>query len=447
MNTNCDNKFYDVTINDLIPLTLRHWRKILLVGIVIAVALGLYKFIPLNNTANDFINDATKLTEYEADKKLLQDSIEKIQSEVKIKEKELEESIYLNLDPTLVTRGFISFYIDIPIKDDASGYQQNLVNSYVSYFESGEIYDDIANQLDEYIKPVYLAQMIKTKTDYANGISSFNIYVMGSNNAQADEIMQLIEQAVYNKKTDFSNIVTAHSISLVSENITVVADTKVKKDQEFQTEGYAALMSKLNEKKSELQSIESEYITKKYALLSGAIFGFVGLLCGMLLAMTYFTVVVIFSNKIKTRKQIIGNYSVDVLGEYIQENKKNNKIDVFISKLAKEPYDLSIDEINQVIANNVLAISKSNKILILGCKDITNTEEVFENISSCEILKNYVITYNDKTINNPGTLSDILNCDAVITIVKKNKTTLDELQNAIYTFDKYNKEFIGIILA
>jgi hypothetical protein len=447
MNTNCDNKFYDVTINDLIPLTLRHWRKILLVGIVIAVALGLYKFIPLNNTANEFINDATKLSEYEADKKLLQESVEKIQSEVKIKEKELEESIYLNLDPALVTRGFISFYLDTPIKDDALGYQQNLVNSYVSYFESGEIYDDIANQLDEYIKPVYLAQMIKTKTDYANGISSFNIYVMGSNNAQTDEIMQLIKQAVYNKKTDFCNIVTEHSISLVSENITVVADTKVKKDQEFQTEGYEALTSKLNEKKSELQSIESEYITKEYALLSGAIFGFVGLLCGMLLAIIYFTAVVIFSNKIKTRKQIIGNYSVDVLGEYIQENKKNNKIDIFISKLAKEPYDLSIDEINQVIANNILAISKSNKILILGCKDITNTEEVFESVSSCEILKNYAIKYNDKSLNNPDTLSDILSCDAVITIVKKNKTTLDELQNAIYTFDKYNKEFIGIILA
>jgi hypothetical protein len=72
---------------------------------------------------------------------------------------------------------------------------------------------------------------------------------------------------------------------------------------------------------------------------------------------------------------------------------------------------------------------------------------VFESVSSCEILKNYAIKYNDKSLNNPDTLSDILSCDAVITIVKKNKTTLDELQNAIYTFDKYNKEFIGIILA
>jgi hypothetical protein len=447
MNTNCDNKFYDVTIKELIPLTLKHWRKIILVGMVIAIGLSLFRFIPLYNTANEFQQDPTMVTEYEAEKRLLQESVEKIKNEVKLKEKELEESIYLNLDPTMITRGFLSFYLDTPIKDDALGYQQNLVHSYVSYFESGEIYNSIANQLDEYVNPVYLAQMIKTKTDYANGISSFNVYVMGSNNEQTDEIMQLIKQAVYSKKSDVSSIVTEHSISLVSENITVVADTKVKKDQDFQTEGYDALKSKLNKQETKLQNHESEYVTKKSALFSGLIFGLIGLIGGILLATGYFTVAAIFSNKIKSRKQIIDNYNVDVLGEYIPDTQKRKKIDVFISKLAEEPYDISINEIHRIVANNIIALSKSNRILILGSKDISNVVKVFEDLSTCGILKDYTIGYNDSPLNNPDTLANILKSEAVILVVKKNKTTLDELQNTIYTIKRYNKEFIGIILA
>jgi hypothetical protein len=447
MNTNCDNKFYDVTISDLIPLILKQWRKIFLIGIMIAVAFGLFKLIPIYIAADNFEKNPASVTKYEEEKKLLQGSIKKTQSEIEFKENELKESIYYNLEPTMITRGFISFYIDTPMIDKDFGYQQNLVNFYVSYFESGEICNNIATQLDEYIKPEYLTQLVKTKTDYANGLSSFNIYVMGSNRDQTYEIMQLIKQAVYDKKDDVSSILTEHTISMISEDITVVSDAKVKKDQLFQSEGLEALKSKLNDKKSLLQNIESTYVTKKDALLSGLIFGLIGLIFGMVLSMVYYAVVVIFSSKIKTRNQIESNYGVDVLGEFVQKHKKFNKLDALISNLSKEPYDFTKEETNRIIANNMIAMSKSKKILIVGCKDIPNVNQICDGISSCKILMDYELSFIDKPLSNSETLATMLNCGSVIIIAKKNKTTLEELQNAIHIVDNYKKDFVGVILA
>lgn len=446
MNKNCENSFYDITINDLMPLILKQWRKILFIGIIIAVAFGLYRFIPLYYTANSYHISPTNVEENEAKKKLLQESVEKLQSEVDLKETELAESIYYNLEPSMITTGIISFYIDTPIKDEALGYQKNLVSSYISYFDSGEIYNIIANQLNEYIKPNYLAQIVQAKTDYGTSPSSFNVYVMGSNKNQIDEILQLIKQEVYNKKSEVSSIVTAHSINLVSENITVISDEKVMEDQQFQIESFAALKLKLDEKKSELQNIEAQPITKKDALLAGLKFSLLGLLCGTALAMAYFSVVVIFSNKIKSRKQIINNYNIEVLGELYQEHKNNNKFDVFVSKLAGEPYGISKVEIYRIVANNIIAMSKSKKLLIVGCKDISDSRDIFDGISSCDILKNYEISCNVKSFSNSETLANILNYGSVIMMVKKNKTSLEELHNAIHIVESYKKDFVGVIL-
>lgn len=438
MNTNCENKFdnetIDMTISDLIPLTLKRWRKILLTGIIIAVALGMVKFIPLYNAAT--------VTDNEDANKLVQKSVEQIQSQINLKENELKESIYYNLEPSIVTSGFISFYIDTPSQDVGLGDQKNLVNSYVTYFDSGEIYNTIANQLSDYIKPEYLAQIVQAKADYENGLNSFNVYVMGSNKEQVNNIMQLLKQEVYNKKTEVSSIVSEHSIRLVSENVTVITDPQITIDKQFQTDSINNLKTKLEEKKSELKTI----VTKKHALVTGLIFSLIGLLCGIALSATYYFVVIAFSNKVKSRNQMINHYGLDVLGEFNQEHKSNNKLDVIISKLAGEPYDISRGEMNLIIATNIMAMSKSKKILIVGSKCISNIEKIFDDIATCHVLKDYNIRMNDKPINNAETLANVLNYDSVIVIVKKNKTSLGELKNFIYKIEKYKKDFVGVIL-
>ncbi len=442
MNTNCENKFYDITIYDLFPLVLKKWRKILLIGLIVAVVFGLYKFIPLLNIANNDQLLATQVIE----KELLQDSINEIQEEVNLKEKELKESIYYNLEPSMITKGIVSYYIDAPIQDEALGFQSDLVYLYVDYFNSGEIYKVVAKQLSDDIKPVYLSQIIKAEANGTNAPSSFNIFVMGASSKQTNEILQLIKQEINNKQSEFSNLVSEHTSKLTSENIVVVSDSKVLDDQNFQTNRYEALKTELNDKKSQLQNIEAQVNTIKDAVISGLLYSLIGLLAGIVLAMIYYFITVNLSNNIKSRKQIIINYGLEVLGELIQKNNKSNRLDMLISKLAREPYGLSTEEINRIIANNIIAMSKSKNILIVGCKDIINTEIIFEGISSCDILMDYKVGFSDKPLHTSETLSNVLKCDSIILIVKKNKTSLDELQNAIHTVNKYNKDLVGTIL-
>lgn len=446
MNTNYENKFYDVTIKELLALTLKQWRRILLIGLIFAFVIGLYKFIPVYKIANNDQLKTTKVIENENEKAQLQESINKKQFETNRKEKELKESIYYNLEPTMITQGVLSFYIDTPIKDEDLGYQNNLVYAYAYYFDSGEIYNNVSTQLSEFISPIYLKQIVKTETNYADKIAFLKIYIWGSNKTQVNEILQLLKKEVYNYQSQVSNIVSEHTIKLVSENTTVVTDTQVKTDKELQEEGLKTLKSELDEKKSQLQSLESNSISKRNALKLGLKFGFVGLFVGIILAMLYYAVIIIFTNKIKSRKQIVNNYGVDVLGEYIREPKNIKKLDIIISKFAYEPYDVSKEEMNLIIAENIIAMSKTKKILIVGCKDIVNIEEIFNGITSSNILKELEMSFSDKLMNNSETLSKVLDSGSIIIIVKKNKTSLDELNDAVHTVNNYQKDFLGVIL-
>lgn len=441
MNTKRENEFYEVTLSDLLSFALKQWRKILLVGIIIALGFGLFKFIPLYYGSN---GDNLNPTEV-AEKKILQKTIEETKAAISKLEKEQNESIYYNLEPSLITKGFISYYVDTPIKDVDLGYERNLVACYLDYFISGEIYGQISSQLSEYIKPEYLLQIVEVEFE---GRSTFTIYVLGSNEKQTNEIMKLLKQELSRKKLEFSNIVTDHTISLITENIVVVSDSKVMDDQIFQLERIEALKTKLSEKESQLQTIETAAITKFDALFIGLKFGLIGLLVGIASAiMIYFSVAVILLNKIISRQQIINNFKIDVLGEFIQEKYKRRKIDVFVSKLVGEPYDMNNEDINLVIANNIIAMAKSKKVLVAGCKDVTDTEKIFEGISSCKILKDYEISFSNKSFSHHETLENVSDVGSVIIILKRNRTSLDELQNTICTIDNYNKDFVGVILS
>lgn len=439
MNANCQQERYDVQINDLLPQVLKKWRIILLIGIIMAVLFGLFRVTPLYNIVSSdalYSGDA-------AERELLQKSVSRLQSEVALKEQELKESIYYNLEPSMITRGYISYYVDAPLNIESLGYQRSLVSLYAAYFNSGEIYNKVANKLNEFIKPVYLSQIVKVETKEP---SSFNIYVMGTNKKQADEIMQLLKQEIKNKQSEFSNLVVDHTVRLVFENIEVVSDSDVMDDQIFQNQRYEALKTELSDKIYQLQSIEPSANTTINTFVIGLKFALIGFFVGIALTIMYFSIIVILFNKIISRKQIINICKLDVVGEFIQEKYKKNKIDVLISKLADEPYNMPKEETNLVIANNIKAMSKSKKILIVGCKAVTNIEKIHDGISSCSLLKDYDISFSNKALSHNETLENVIAAGSVIIILKRNKTSLDELQNVICTIDNYKKDLVGVIL-
>lgn len=444
MNGNYENKFYDVTIKELLALTLKQWRKILLIGLIFSISLGIYKITPVYKTKNNVQLKPTNVIENET--ALLQESIKKNQSEINKKEKELKESIYYNLESTMITQGVLSFYIDTKIKDENLGYQNNLVYAYSSYFDSGEIYNRVSEQLSQNVSPVYLKQIVKTETNY-DDVSFLKIYVWGSKETQVNEILQLLKAEVFNYQPKVSNIISEHTVKLVSENITIVSDTQVKTDKELQEEALTTLKLELDKKKAQLKSLEANSISEGNALKLALKFVFIGLFIGIILAILFYAAIIIFTNKIKSKKQILNNYNIDVLGEYIQGRKNFKKLDALLSKFAGEPYNISLEEMNLIIANNIIAISKTEKVLFVGCKDIIDIEKIFNGIYSSDILKELEMDFSNNTINNSETLSKIRDHGSIVLIVKKNKTSLDELYDAVHTINNYQKDFLGVILA
>ena len=225
MKENVQNPFYDVTIFELIVLTLKNWRKILLTGLTFALALAVFQLVPLisiqNNQKlkNDFNSqNRMKISELKQD-------VEKLQSELDKRKDELKDSIYYNIDPISVVKETMTFYVNSPQIKKENSYVKDLIFAYTAAFNSDEIYTEISNKLETNINPEYLKQIIKAESNYDNDTGFFNVYIIGNSEQQVEEIGSILSTTLLNRKDLIAEMISEHSIKLFSNGISVVVIT------------------------------------------------------------------------------------------------------------------------------------------------------------------------------------------------------------------------------
>jgi|LSQX01.3.fsa_nt_gb hypothetical protein len=429
MNTRHEKRFYDITLRELVFQILKRWRSILIFGLICAIALcGI-------NVARIVKNNSQSLSQ--EDKVKLQDTINKLQSQTIKEEKELNESIYFNLDPTVITDGMLTFYMKAGSDDEENTNHKNIMYAYVTYLESDEFCSKITEQMSKKIPPEYIGDLLKTETDFNNKLNFLKIHIYGDNEADVVNLIELVKQEIYKYQTKVSGIVKDHNVYLVSEEIKIISDDRVKQDREWKEQYLATL-------KTELENTKSQLLASGRSIqLSDLKHAIIGFIAGILLAALFYSAIIIFSSKVKSSNQLINCFDIKILGQFT--TKPKNKLDALINKFGSYPF-VPREEMSSIIAFNIAALAKTKKILIMRSRNINSVEEVFNGTLSCDILRDYEINYCNSLLYDSTTLANLLDTESVIVVLKLNKTSLDEVQNILNTITNYKKDLIGVIL-
>ena len=431
--------FFDVSIGELFFLAVRQWRKILILGFAAAILLGAYKFLPLYIRA-----DTLSVTEREEAKDSLEQMVARLEREYEMKEKELAESIYYNIESSMIIQGTSLFYIDAPADEFEQKIerQKDLLFTYRTFFDSGEIYNSVADKLNTYVEPEYLKQIVSTKIDTESSSGCLKIHVIGYDRAKVNEIMQRINEEVLVKKSDIGQIVFPHAIRQVLSSITIISNEDLKEDKERETDNLNRIKTELDGKTAELQAFSPGLPTFRAAVVLGVKCAAVG----MLLAVLLFAALIIFSNKIISKTQLADAFSFPVAGHYITSNKKKNKFDLWVSRRLHEPYGLSKEALSLVVASNIAGYAKAGSLLLLPCRKISGLADLRASVAGHDALKNISVDYCENSVDDGNTLALLGKADAVIIVAKRGGTSVNELRDVAGVVRSYKKDVLGLIL-
>ncbi|MEG2050956.1 MAG: hypothetical protein RR012_01500 [Oscillospiraceae bacterium] len=423
MAKNKEATISDVSLRELLLIALKQWRKILCIGIIIAVIASMFYFI------------------YDKPKKvnLLRTDISILNNSIKSSENYKKESIYYQLPEPFYQENItfmVKCYQDGKINDPLT---KSLLIAYSIPFLQG---DDVYSQINKSLKVPYrddkfLRQVISISDKNYDDSYVLDIKINHYDNSIAEEIASIIMEIFKKNQIIYNNQIANHELILINQSINQITDQPILNEIKGFNDRLLNDINSLSNKQSELAKYESNKTSIGYITI--AITG------GIVFAYLYFCILYLFSNKVKSANQIKYNYSVEIMAEFIR-NKKS-KFDKLISAKVGEPINVSSEEMLNIFAINLETMKHDAKdILILSSQDADGTYDLLLSLTTKEDLKDYNIDFLVNKPNTAQTLEKILNYDAVVLVVKKFKTTLNEIEREIDVIESYGKKILGVIL-
>lgn len=290
------NRYREVSVRALLVDALRGWRKMLVLGLVLAVLTGCYS-VYTGHKQKDAMNAAHEagekaLQDYNTQAQAIQKNIGQLQTTINNEQQYLDNSVTAQLSPSDTYSLEDTFLVQTPeMVGSASTAGQlavtkssNLVVAYAGYTYSGKGIARAAKKLGtttqcirECITPEYAT----------SGSSTFKILVRYPDEEGAGVIMDEIEKGVLEQQENLTGIFGTHTIDVVRREGQHVYDTTGATTQQNIQNQIQGLKNAVNAQRTALTSLVQPEVppaySKKTLLVSSAKKACVALFAGVLL--------------------------------------------------------------------------------------------------------------------------------------------------------------------
>ena len=181
-------------------------------------------------------------------------------------------------------------------------------------------------------------------------------------------------------------------------------------------------------------------VLRKWALIGFAAGILVSMFC---CAMSYTN-----SDKIRGERELKERYGYHLLGVFHHKKKRRflSCIDRQLEKWEGYSKDISEEETYRIIAANITNLAKDGGLLLVtGTVDMERLQE-FSNIILSQLNENILIVTGTDMNENADTLEALAECDAVILVEERNKSSRVKIQKEQDSIEAFGKTVIGYIL-
>ena len=372
-----------INIRDLLWTLIAAWKFIVLFIIIFSALLGIWKYAGDKKSAANAqtIKADTNITDELSEEE--QQAVEKAkdyQTQIAERQKYLDESILMNLNPYEKNVVVLQYYVDtgyqINVNEEISkDYINEIIQTYKTCIANDGMQNELAEKLDWNVKPVYIGELLAAFGD-TDDAGTFSVVVSGEDATKAEELADQVEEFLVEYQDVVSEKIGEHDLTLVSRYDAVIVDNSlavsrfnVEKYIDDLSNGLDALIADFNE--IQLAEYEGEEnvqttqnvqttaktsvsVNKKYVLLGGIV--------GLFISCVWIILKYMLSGKLRSKEEIQELFGLRVLGSLERENSEKNfrnPIDRKIEICRKHEH-WDADEQRKFVASNLKMACRKN---------------------------------------------------------------------------------------
>lgn len=453
------NKEKEIDLKLIFYYSIKKWRTILLIGIIVSIVIGVIQTIGYIRFYSNDDNMKQAKTEYditvqehEAKGRALENdlnNLKKVQSQQQIYNK---NSILMAINPYDEYVGQFSFYIDTDyqIMPDKS-YQdvdktEYILDIYESFLRNGALYSQLTKYYNHKTEERYLEEIVEIDRN----TNLITVFVKNYDEESCKTLVGTLKQILDEKTTEIKSIFDDFDYSITNESYYSCVDAELNTYQQEKTRNVTDLASQIAETSNKYNEWKAakkpifEYepnqmirTVVKNMTLSGSISLFV-----VFLSYVFFA---IFTDKILSPGELNLRLGLNILGEL--PNQYNRYIDKMIIKSFnyESKINSTLDAYSFICSN--MEANKSfdvNKTFALvGAIDQEKLNELMINLKKIQP-DFHIIVAGDITIQ-ANAIDIVRDSDGVILVEMLYKSTNTLIQDEIRKVCLWNKEIIGVI--
>lgn len=437
MGKNSQLLFDDMTFKELMGQSLKHWRKAVAFGLLVALLLSgftfltSYKSLPSKMSEEDRIATETQIAN-------LQGDIELLTEQIAVQQDYIDNSVLMNINPNTMINASMVYYIQLT--GENAQLEKNINYAYYAMVYSGEIAECVS-KMEGFSSSDYLKEIITAEINVDSEVPCIAVYAKHYDEKKANELLDAIASVFESKKTDLSATMGDFDLNEISRSISVVSLPDLV---DTQTDAYTALttlQSSLSEKQSVLDEL-TKSVTVSNLVIKTIVFFLVGFVVGFVGVTAVYAVIILASSNVKSANQLRSNYSVRVLGNFVFLNREIKKLDRLAYRLSDENVESSAEQVAELSKSNIEISAEGKNVLVISLSKNDRVETVQDLIQDTEAS----ISVIKSGFEDAETVKEMKKADAVVLLVGKFENTLYQLDMAKKEIEDNKKEFLGVIL-
>ena len=397
----------EVSVRELMWKVIFGWRRMLICAVIFAVLVTALQYVRGQKKYNAALKEyqeqlavfeseegeqeqALDMSAFTGDELQQINDAKSLQGMLDRSRSYMQNSILMNTNAYKEKVLVLEYYVDSKytvnyLEENELDYTNDVVRAYTNYVQNGELAEQIRNVwgLD------YELRYIKELISIEQNDKSFTIEIIYTDEAQAEDIADVTKEALEEQTTRIAEQIGAHSLELISDNVTVKADNALANqqqtyqnminnyrnqlnalknsmtDEQKKMLGIVAVSEESNEE-NEIEVVEPVEPVKpgfnvEYLLL--------GLMAGIFLAAVWSACEMLFASRLQNAEELSDVYKLRVFGVMPLE-KKLDPIDSWILKMRDRHKKQMMPEewMNVISANIELACKDGNvdKVYLTG---------------------------------------------------------------------------------
>ena len=459
-----DDDETEIDLKDLMIQIMKHWRRMLVIGFLLALALGGFRCYKAYVSYQTELQDekakrenSFEVWQYENTKQKLEENIERIDDKMdQIKEYQ-NNSILMNMEPYDYYWAYARYFVTTNYKVDPelglqnTDYTDSVVMAYSSMVVDNALYDEVRGILGVSSDDRYVSEVFRFDTDTESDM--ITIQAVGKTADEAKAVLEAVRKKMNASTDKISADVQEHEIKLISEknehinydDENSVSDIKVKTLKNEYEDRYLELNDMLLEDQKQLVDLEKDRPMVEFSISGVVKFAILGFAAGIFLVMMWYAAFYVIGGSIKTEDDLVRRMKLRVLGRYHRPFGKGAFIDKKLRHMeGVTEFNDTPDKVLKLAAANINALAESkDKIYLVGTLPEEDLKEAHKVLSK-EVTAG--IIFGGNVLASPAAVNSLADADKVVIAESLRLSQRVDIEREVAELKGLGKEIAGVIL-